>query len=352
MQALSEFMRWSLKNITKKQQEKNPFNVKSLLKRLYSLAHHPNPYKRLGFALTFSQLYAIFREEEALIDLFVLEILHNCVFSLRFAHADDASLGTGDKVAHVISLFAHLVTKKAALLCKANAKRRMHPDLDAFVEWVFKEIGRSETRCRTECMTLFNRFAPLLPACRSAAVWVQNKIRRDKLQSLLPVFEPADLRPPAANKFTVEELNVFLHGILTSLDCYTWVFTEVGLFCFIVFVFLMPTVLFLAELRRACDFHACHSGQHHRCLHGTERVSVALCAAEPRAFAAACRHPQRARAAQPRTHRSHSALVRLCARHARASPRLPHAREDNRRAAVRADLHFVAEPHRGRLWPD
>jgi DNA-dependent protein kinase catalytic subunit len=227
--ALSEFMRWSIKNISKKQQEKNPFNVKSLLKRLYSLAHHPNPYKRLGFALTISQLYSIFKEEEGLVDMFVLEILHNCIFSLRLAHNDDSSLGTADKVAHVISQFAHLVSKKSVLLAQENNSRRVHKSLGAFVEWLFKEIGRSETRCRTECMALFNRFAPLLPSCRSTASWIQEKIRKDKLQSLLPIFEPADLRPPP-ERFTVEkELNAFLFGVLTSLDCYAWVFSEVRL---------------------------------------------------------------------------------------------------------------------------
>jgi len=42
-------------------------NTKALLKRLYSLARHPNPYRRLGSALAFQQFYRIFRNEPNLV---------------------------------------------------------------------------------------------------------------------------------------------------------------------------------------------------------------------------------------------------------------------------------------------
>lgn len=44
-----------------KQLEKNPANPKSLFKRLYSLALHPNVFKRLGAAIVFNNIYAVFR---------------------------------------------------------------------------------------------------------------------------------------------------------------------------------------------------------------------------------------------------------------------------------------------------
>lgn len=98
---LTEFLRWSLKQTTKQvynvgffycdsnsyftqQQEKNPFNAKSLFKRLYNLAHHPDPYKRLGAALTFNEIHRVFREEEALVDQFVLEMMHNNVSHISY----------------------------------------------------------------------------------------------------------------------------------------------------------------------------------------------------------------------------------------------------------------------------
>jgi DNA-dependent protein kinase catalytic subunit len=99
---LAEFLKWSLKHISKKQQEKNPFNVKSVLKRLYSLAHHPNPYKRLGCAITFHEIMRIIREEDSLVDMFAFEIVHNVLFSLRLSQHDDLSMETAEKTAAVV----------------------------------------------------------------------------------------------------------------------------------------------------------------------------------------------------------------------------------------------------------
>lgn len=38
-------------------------NMKSLLKRLYSLALHPSAAKRLGASLAFNNIYTIFRQD-------------------------------------------------------------------------------------------------------------------------------------------------------------------------------------------------------------------------------------------------------------------------------------------------
>lgn len=58
---IEEFVKWSIKQTTPKQQEKSPTNMKSLFKRIYSLALHPNGFKRLGAALAFNSIYRHFR---------------------------------------------------------------------------------------------------------------------------------------------------------------------------------------------------------------------------------------------------------------------------------------------------
>lgn len=58
---IQEFVKWSIKQTTPKQQEKSPANIKSLFKRIYSLALHPNVFKRLGAALAFNSMYRQFR---------------------------------------------------------------------------------------------------------------------------------------------------------------------------------------------------------------------------------------------------------------------------------------------------
>lgn len=58
---IEEFVKWSIKQTTPKQQEKSPANMKSLFKRIYSLALHPSGFKRLGAALAFNSIYRQFR---------------------------------------------------------------------------------------------------------------------------------------------------------------------------------------------------------------------------------------------------------------------------------------------------
>lgn len=58
---IQEFVKWSIKQTTPKQQERSPTNMKSLFKRIYSLALHPNGFKRLGAALAFNSVYRLFR---------------------------------------------------------------------------------------------------------------------------------------------------------------------------------------------------------------------------------------------------------------------------------------------------
>ena len=48
---ISEFAKWSLKQMTDEQIKTNPANIKSLLRRIYSNSNHPDQYKRLASVL-------------------------------------------------------------------------------------------------------------------------------------------------------------------------------------------------------------------------------------------------------------------------------------------------------------
>lgn len=58
---IREFLKWSIKQTTPQQQERSSVNTKSLFKRLYSFALHPNAFKRLGASLAFNSIYREFR---------------------------------------------------------------------------------------------------------------------------------------------------------------------------------------------------------------------------------------------------------------------------------------------------
>ena len=79
---LASFVRYSIKQSAAKNLKENPGNVKSLLKRLYAFFQHPSASKRMGAALTFNRIYRLLREETALMDAFLFELLDKLLLSL------------------------------------------------------------------------------------------------------------------------------------------------------------------------------------------------------------------------------------------------------------------------------
>ena len=62
LRCLAEFLKWSIKQTTKRQAADSAVNVAALMKRLTMLGRHPRAYLRLGGARAFNHLYTTFRE--------------------------------------------------------------------------------------------------------------------------------------------------------------------------------------------------------------------------------------------------------------------------------------------------
>lgn len=159
---VAEFLRWSVKQTSAKSQTKNPFNAKSLFKRLYSLAKHPNPYKRLGCALSFKRLYRVLREEKSLIDQFVFEIIEHLFLLLRLAETDTQPLGTTTVVERVCEALSKAIVYYRDVLNAQSKYRRQHRDLSSFAQWAFEQLRRPEATVRSTAFTLFLGTSELL----------------------------------------------------------------------------------------------------------------------------------------------------------------------------------------------
>lgn len=120
---IREFLKWSIKQTTPQQQENSPVNTKSLFKRLYSFALHPNAFKRLGASLAFNNIYREFREEEPLVEQFVFEALVTYMESLALAHTDERSLGTVQQCCDAVDHLGRIIEKKHVSLNKAKKRR-------------------------------------------------------------------------------------------------------------------------------------------------------------------------------------------------------------------------------------
>ncbi|XP_053322155.1 DNA-dependent protein kinase catalytic subunit [Spea bombifrons] len=195
-QCIQEFLRWSIKQTTPQQQENSPANTLSLFKRLYSLALHPNAFKRLGAALAFNNIYKEFREENALVENFVFEVLVIYFESLALCHSDEKSLGTIQQCCDAIDHLKRIIIRKADSLNKAGKRRvpRGFPHgkpvcLADIVLWLLKQCGRPETECRHKAMQLFFEFVPLLPGKKSPSTWLDEIIKKEGVNYLINRIE-------------------------------------------------------------------------------------------------------------------------------------------------------------------
>uniref|UniRef100_A0A3B5Q0B1 DNA-dependent protein kinase catalytic subunit n=1 Tax=Xiphophorus maculatus TaxID=8083 RepID=A0A3B5Q0B1_XIPMA len=230
---IEEFVKWSIKQTTPKQQEKSPANMKSLFKRIYSLALHPNGFKRLGAGLAFNSIYRQFREENSLVEQFVFEVLVIFVESLALAHSDERSMGTVQQCSSAIDHLKRIIKHKAPSLNQHNAKRRIPrgfpPDeklcLSDLVVWLLEQCGRPQTECRHKCMELLYEFIPLLPGKKSPPQWLEGMLKDHGIDFLISRFEGGgllsqptlrDLTGPFSVRATLQWMDL----LLAVLDCY------------------------------------------------------------------------------------------------------------------------------------
>ncbi|XP_064405997.1 DNA-dependent protein kinase catalytic subunit-like isoform X2 [Halichondria panicea] len=256
-----EFLVWSIKQTSKKQQEKSALNTKSLLKRLYSLASHPSATKRLGAALAINSIYAVFREESTLVDTFVLEMMVVMINSLRLAHKDDKSLGTQEQTCQAIRHLTRIIRAKATALNVPSKTRRApkgvkEPILATVVLWVLTQCGSPETSCREQCIQLFTKLASLLPKTPTGRVWVRRTVEGEGGHFFVTRFEKGGLgsggiqRQPvlSCDVFSLSETVSWFESLNAALDCYTWVLEE---------QLLSPGELFSAQPKKPLDKSSC-----------------------------------------------------------------------------------------------
>ncbi|KAM9198416.1 DNA-dependent protein kinase catalytic subunit isoform 2-T2 [Dugong dugon] len=236
-----EFLKWSIKQTTPQQQEKSPVNTKSLFKRLYSFALHPNASKRLGAALAFNNIYREFREEESLVEQFVFEALVVYMESLALAHTDEKYLGTIQQCCDAIDHLRRIIEKKHVSLNKTKRRRlpRGFPPASSLclldmVRWLLAHCGRPQTECRHKSIELFYKFVPLLPGSKSPSVWLNDIIKKEGISFLIYQFEGGGsscdqlsgiLAQPTLSHlpgpFSLRATLWWMDMLLAALECYS-----------------------------------------------------------------------------------------------------------------------------------
>ncbi|KAG0357941.1 hypothetical protein BG005_002930 [Podila minutissima] len=226
-ECLGEFVKWSIKQTAVSQ---SSVNIKSLLKRVYNLASHSVPAKRLGASLIINRIYRTFREEAVLVNQFTFELLYWMLFSLRSAEVDHAGLGTRQQACASILHLQRIIQKKADLFLRDSRDRRRFPGLEqatleALVLWLMKETARSEVEYTKMCRTLLDSFIKLLPGSSSTGAWIAARLQRD------PKFLSTIYSGPERDSktFTVpESYQAWCSQLASILTNYTWLLQHTG----------------------------------------------------------------------------------------------------------------------------
>uniref|UniRef100_F6UGH4 DNA-dependent protein kinase catalytic subunit n=1 Tax=Xenopus tropicalis TaxID=8364 RepID=F6UGH4_XENTR len=248
-QCIQEFLRWSIKQTTPEQQAKSPVNTTSLFKRLYSLALHPNAFKRLGAALAFNNIYREFSFGQ-IISLNVSGMYKTLMFitfplHMQFAFQKHFNVhylfaGTTQQCSDAVDHLKRIIIRKAASLNKAMKRRvpRGFPQgstvcLFDIVLWLLEQCGQPQTECRHKAMQLFFEFVPLLPGNKTPSAWLDDQVKKEGIIFFINRFEGAghsdgkhmgilniptlhDLHEP----FSMHAVLQWLDMLLAALDCY------------------------------------------------------------------------------------------------------------------------------------
>ncbi|KAM7297935.1 DNA-dependent protein kinase catalytic subunit [Ixodes scapularis] len=229
---LREFVQWGIKQSTPKELEKGPTNVQSVLRRLCSYCRHPSALKRLGAALVFNNLYVLLREEESLVDVFILDILAHFVDSLKLAHSDERTIGTRELSGCALDSVLRIVSTKSELLNRPNVKRKWPSDtggepvvLSTAVRWLLLQTSRPQADCRHKCMELVHALIPKLPGAPSHQSYMSSLLQGNSPGFFVESFE-GNLAASEGPWATLSAVCKFCDQLLGLLECYTWIFEQ------------------------------------------------------------------------------------------------------------------------------
>ncbi|KAF9439193.1 hypothetical protein BGZ76_009365 [Entomortierella beljakovae] len=201
-ECLGEFVKWSIKQTSSS--SSGSVNVKSLLKRIYNLASHSNPTKRLGASLIVNRIYRVFREEAPLVNQFTMELLYWMLFSLKLAEGDHVGLGTRQQACLAITHLQRIIQVKASVFVHDSKERRRLPGLDdatleSLVNWLLRETSKPEVEYARMCRSLFDNCVKLLPGVATPGSWIGSKISRNA-EFLSPVISGASFSAEALSQ--------------------------------------------------------------------------------------------------------------------------------------------------------
>ncbi|XP_055310881.1 DNA-dependent protein kinase catalytic subunit-like [Sitodiplosis mosellana] len=226
--SLREFLSWAFRQTNKDQVNASPFKVANLLQKLKLFNSDALHQKRFGAALAFNNIYRVLREEDAVVNIYWLDLLHDfCVnFKLSEQQSEQnvhcqtdlkqvsASL---DHILRVLREHKHVFNKPDVNRAKPEAfadSLLLHAVL-----WLLGQCNSTQHMYRQKVMEMFTALAPCVDGYNSSAAFIRSTQTDDA--SVVALCENGlDIEHFEARSFAA--MYVRLKRLHTTLDCYIW----------------------------------------------------------------------------------------------------------------------------------
>jgi DNA-dependent protein kinase catalytic subunit len=158
-ECVAVYVEYSIKHATEEELEKNPINIKSLLKRLYLMCIHTDALKRLGASLIFHRIVRLVREHDSLLDQFTFEILDHLFTCLKMSHAAFDAIAQSP-TQRALEAYAQILIKRKELFLTSTRDRKpvshlKEPVLHHFIMWLFQSSVTGLGIYSRSCFNLF-----------------------------------------------------------------------------------------------------------------------------------------------------------------------------------------------------
>jgi len=205
---IAEYFDWHSRHFTKEKLAENPQTIKSLIRKIQSFAIHPDPFKQLASVLCFDKLVKYLRNEQALADLYLMEISVSLLNALRLAEYSLCE----NSAKHLTEMLSKAIKHYKIVLQAPNERRSGIKSFEEFTDKLFEKTMACEELCRTSAQQLWA--AALDPG---TSAWLHNKASKlrseenkkmDSENMLFPLVEhiPYD-QAQAATYLKAEKIN-------------------------------------------------------------------------------------------------------------------------------------------------
>ena len=156
---IGEFVKWCIKQSSAQQMKENYGNIKSIIRRIQNNSNFPDIYFRYGAILALKHVIPWLREENSLVERFILEMTHVTLNIIKINnHTQNITEEMKENTNYVARKLAEVIIKRWNVLEQKSLKREKSESIDGFVAWLYTQLLSYETDYRQKILDMWTAF--------------------------------------------------------------------------------------------------------------------------------------------------------------------------------------------------